>query len=50
MSVIKRQGGESSRIQTDLGVGESTMGRIVQRLGETSMGRKVQWAERPVTV
>ena len=30
--------------------GESSMGRIVQRLGETSMGRKVHWAKRPVTV
>ena len=29
MSVTKRQGGESSRIQTHLGVGESTIGRIV---------------------
>lgn len=50
-----REWGESSRgrIVPDanhLSVDESTIGRIVQRLGETSMGRKVQWAKRRETV
>ena len=59
-----RPWGKSSRMQTHFGVGESSMGSIVQEAnllgaessranrpwGETSMGRNVQWAKRPVTV
>ena len=61
MSVTKyqganRPGGELSRIQTHLGVGESTMGRIVHRAnrpganrlgGESTMGRIDHRANRP---
>ena len=52
MSVTKRQGGESSRIQTHLGVGESTIGRIVigaiRPWGERYSGRNVLLPKRTV--
>ena len=47
-----RPGGESSRIQTHLGVGESTMGRIVigaiRPWGERYSGRNVLLSKRTV--
>jgi len=48
MSVAKRRRGESSRMPTHLGVGQSSRGRIVHGANRPAFGRNVHGAKRTV--